>query len=54
MEELRLSEGRLRFVGTPPEFGRSADALVAAFRDRNVAAEAARQAVRLGLLRFKS
>lgn len=49
-----LAEGRLRFVGTPAEFGRSADPLVAAFRDRKVAAEAAREAARRGTLRFRS
>jgi phospholipid/cholesterol/gamma-HCH transport system ATP-binding protein len=40
-----LSEGRMRFVGTPDEFGRSTDPVVAAFRDRAAAAEAARRAV---------
>jgi phospholipid/cholesterol/gamma-HCH transport system ATP-binding protein len=42
-----LAEGRLRFVGTPAEFAMSADPLVAAFRDRKVAAQLAREAVRL-------
>jgi phospholipid/cholesterol/gamma-HCH transport system ATP-binding protein len=42
-----LADGRLRFVGTPAEFTRSADPLVAAFRDRKAAAQAAREARRL-------
>jgi phospholipid/cholesterol/gamma-HCH transport system ATP-binding protein len=41
-----LTQGRLRFVGTSAEFASSADPLVAAFRDREVAAQVARQAVR--------
>jgi phospholipid/cholesterol/gamma-HCH transport system ATP-binding protein len=42
-----LAGGRLRFLGTPAEFARSADPLVAAFRDRNVAVQMAREASRL-------
>jgi phospholipid/cholesterol/gamma-HCH transport system ATP-binding protein len=42
-----LAGGRLRFVGTPAEFASSVDPLVAAFRDRKVAAQMAREALRL-------
>jgi hypothetical protein len=39
--------GIWRFVGTAAEFATSADPLVAVFRDRKVAAQVAREAVRL-------
>jgi phospholipid/cholesterol/gamma-HCH transport system ATP-binding protein len=40
-----LSHGKLRFVGTPPEFRTSADPVVRAFADRRAAADAALQLV---------